>query len=307
MAMFEYIDSLNTPYDIFYFDTARFTLPIHSHWHHYVEILYIMDGTLCVEQNQSLYVLKPGDLLLIYPTVVHTIYAADDHFINYAVIKFNPSEIHVSSDSTLKLRTLFSRNPEERFVHFSSQLLAPYQIRPVITHLVDEISRQSTGFNVIIDAYLNILLVSLTRIWKDNHIDLKTAPSKEGADSIDDILEYIDSHVGTQILVSDLAARCNMSYSTFSRIFKQRTGRGCKEYLEYVRICKAQNLLLFTDQTLEYIASEIGFTDCSHLIKSYKKHKGITPAQQRKQGLPDGSGRVEFLPPPHQKIFPDSD
>lgn len=298
MAIFEYIDSLNMPYDIYYFDTARFTLPIRAHWHHYVEILYIMDGTLCVEQDQTLSVLKEGDLLLIYPTVVHTIYAADDHFVNYAVIKFNPAEIHLSSDTTLKLRALFSRNPEKRFVHFSSQLLMPHQIRSTVTRLVEEMARQAIGFNVIIDAFLNTLLVSLTRIWKENHINLNAGAGTGACCSIDDILEYIDSHAGSQLLIPDLAARCNMSYSTFSRQFKQRTGRSCKEYLEYIRICKAQNLLLFTDLSLDYIASETGFTDCSHLIKTYKKAKGITPAQQRKKGLPDGSGRVELSPPP---------
>lgn len=303
MALFEYIDSLNTPYDIYYFDTARFTLPISAHWHHYIEILYIMDGTVCVELDQTLYVLKQDDLLIVYPTVIHTIYAADDHFVNYAVIKFNPAEIHLSSDTTLKLRALFSKNEEKRFVHFSSLLLSPHRVRHTVTRLVDEMSRQVIGFNVVIDACLNILLVSLARIWKENHIDLNAAVNNGSCSTIDDILEYIADHTGSAIAVPELAARCNMSYSTFSRLFKQRTGRGCKEYLEYVRICKAQNLLLFTDLSLNYIASETGFTDCSHFIKTYKKYKGITPAQQRKNGLPDGSGRVEFAsgsstPPP---------
>ncbi|MGN1090834.1 MAG: helix-turn-helix domain-containing protein [Huintestinicola sp.] len=44
---------------------------------------------------------------------------------------------------------------------------------------------------------------------------------------------------------------------------------------------KAEELLLFTDYDLNYISQETGFSDCSHLIKSFKKYRGITPKQFR--------------------------
>lgn len=96
------------------------------------------------------------------------------------------------------------------------------------------------------------------------------------------ILEYIDLHSGEQLEVEDLADMCDMSYSHFAKLFRENYGRSCKEYITYIRLNKAQDLLLHTNYSLSYIAMEMGFFDCSHFIRTYKKWKGITPNQQRK-------------------------
>lgn len=72
-----------------------------------------------------------------------------------------------------------------------------------------------------------------------------------------------------------------MSYSHFAKLFRENYGRSCKEYITYIRLNKAQDLLLHTDYDLNYIALETGFFDCSHFIRKYKKWRGVTPKQER--------------------------
>ncbi len=95
------------------------------------------------------------------------------------------------------------------------------------------------------------------------------------------ILEYIDIHSGEPIEIHELAEMCHMSYSHFAKLFRENYGRSCKEYVTYIRLNKAQDLLFHTDYDLNYIAQETGFFDCSHFIRTYKKWKGITPKQER--------------------------
>ena len=83
--------------------------------------------------------------------------------------------------------------------------------------------------------------------------------------------------------VQQLAEMCHMSYSNFARLFRENYGRSCKEYIKYIRLNKAQDLLLNSDYDLDYIAQETGFFDCSHFIRTYKKWRGITPKQERMQ------------------------
>ena len=59
----------------------------------------------------------------------------------------------------------------------------------------------------------------------------------------------------------------------------------CKEYIEAMRIYKVEELLLFTQYDLSRISQETGFSDCSHMIKSFKKRRGITPKQFRMREL----------------------
>ena len=81
--------------------------------------------------------------------------------------------------------------------------------------------------------------------------------------------------------MADLARMCHMSYSNFAKVFWENYGRSCKEYIQYIRLNKAQNLLLNPDFDLDYIAQETGFCDCSYFIRQYKKWRGITPGQER--------------------------
>ena len=74
-----------------------------------------------------------------------------------------------------------------------------------------------------------------------------------------------------------------MSYSYFAKLFRETYNQSCKEYIEFTRINKAADLLLFTNQDLTYISQETGFADCSHLIRSFKEKYGVSPHQYRRQ------------------------
>ena len=95
------------------------------------------------------------------------------------------------------------------------------------------------------------------------------------------ITEYIDSSMALNPKVSEIAEKCGMSYSYFAKKFLAVYGKTCKEYIEDMRIYKAEEFLIFTDFDLTYISQETGFSDCSHMIKSFKKHHGTTPKQFR--------------------------
>ena len=74
---------------------------------------------------------------------------------------------------------------------------------------------------------------------------------------------------------------CNLSYSHFAKLFREHFGQSCKEYITYIRLNKADELLMHTNYDISYIATETGFFDGSHFIHAYKKWKGITPKQRR--------------------------
>ena len=88
-------------------------------------------------------------------------------------------------------------------------------------------------------------------------------------------------HSSDPLEIQKLAEMCNMSYSNFAWLFRENYGRSCKEYIQYIRLNKAQELLLNSDYDLAYIAQETGFFDCSYFIRTYKRWRGITPKQDR--------------------------
>ena len=55
---FEYSDTLNSPYEAFIFEAEHSEIfPIRSHWHYFMEIIYLIEGQAYVEAGKEIYVL----------------------------------------------------------------------------------------------------------------------------------------------------------------------------------------------------------------------------------------------------------
>lgn len=69
MELFEYIDILKQPYDMFYTDSVHSPL----HWHYYSEILYMINGSMRIVCNNMETILHAGDLCYFYPLQLHEV------------------------------------------------------------------------------------------------------------------------------------------------------------------------------------------------------------------------------------------
>ncbi len=157
-------------------------------------------------------------------------------------------------------------------------------ILQLLTHSLEEKRRHDYGYDVLICSDIASILTYLMRCLKQKGVDtdtIITAPDDCDA-SIYSISKYIEQHCGEPLRVHELAQMCGMSYSYFAKLFRETYNQSCKEYIEFTRINKAADLLLFTNQDLTYISQETGFADCSHLIRTFKKWKGMTPKQWKK-------------------------
>lgn len=47
--LFEYCDTMESPYEAFLYDTSYMAFPIRPHWHYFMEIIYMLEGTGLVE------------------------------------------------------------------------------------------------------------------------------------------------------------------------------------------------------------------------------------------------------------------
>ena len=92
-SLFEYSDSLRTPYESFLFDTATANFPIHPHWHYFMEIIYMIEGTAIMNCDDNTFVTEPGDMMLFLPYQVHSIYGVSNKTLKYYVLKFDMGKL----------------------------------------------------------------------------------------------------------------------------------------------------------------------------------------------------------------------
>ena len=83
------------------------------------------------------------------------------------------------------------------------------------------------------------------------------------------------------LMLQDAAAAVNMSKSRFSAVFSQYTGKTFTEYLLYLRLGKAKELLRTTGEKSSAIAYEAGYNDAHYFSYIFKKNTGMTPSEYR--------------------------
>ena len=106
---------------------------------------------------------------------------------------------------------------------------------------------------------------------------------KESSIISDAKLFMLDNFSNPNLMLQDVAREVNMSNSRFSTVFSQQSGQTFTEYLIYLRLNKAKELLRTTDEKTSQIASEVGYNDSHYFSYIFKKNVGITPTDFRNQ------------------------
>lgn len=104
--------------------------------------------------------------------------------------------------------------------------------------------------------------------------------SREGL--FDMVDQYVKSNLAKEIHLKDIAQAVFLSPCHLSRKFKQVTGKSVIEFVQEIRLSKAEELLKDSELTITEIAYQAGFTDSAYFTNCFKKRTGKTPTQYRK-------------------------
>ncbi|WP_234124353.1 AraC family transcriptional regulator [Clostridium hydrogenum] len=282
--LFEENNILTSPYEAFLFDTKHDGFPVKAHWHYFMEIIFMIKGTAIINCNDEEYTLEPGDLILFHPQAVHAIFTASQEPLKYDVLKFDINSLNITISNTSKLSAIFKSaiNDPAAPILLPAKLFKNFSLDNILNSCIEEILNKDYGYDIRFQALVSSLLIEILRIWRRNGFNTNTtALVASDTDSLYTILQYIDEHSHETLKVEYLAEKCHMSYSYFAKKFHELYGQSCKDYIEFIRISKVKDLLLFTNFDLNYISQETGFADCSHLIRTFRKKTGVTPKQFR--------------------------
>lgn len=155
----------------------------------------------------------------------------------------------------------------------------------MIQFCLNMLEQEYSGFGVgeclFIDALRTQLAVHLIRNYADIAIK-ETHIGTLGSNLRKVVSEYIEESLGDRIHLEDLASIAGLSPFHFSRRFKLEFGVTPHAFVIQRKIKKAKALLLKRDLPLKAIAADCGFSDQSHMNRTFRKVLGITPAEYRR-------------------------
>lgn len=93
--------------------------------------------------------------------------------------------------------------------------------------------------------------------------------------------EIINTHIFSNLTITDLAALTDLSLASFKREFKKHFSNSPANYLKEQRLKRAAELLLVSDRRIKDIAYDCQFNDPAQFSTAFKLKYNISPSQYR--------------------------
>ena len=99
---------------------------------------------------------------------------------------------------------------------------------------------------------------------------------------VEKVENYIHDHYKENITREHIADSLFMTPEYLAKLYKRKTGRTIKDYINQYRIEQAKKLLQNGEQNIGDVAGDVGFENFSYFSTVFKKYEGISPGEYRK-------------------------
>ncbi|MDT8718613.1 helix-turn-helix transcriptional regulator [Clostridium sp. 19966] len=255
------------------------------HWHEELEFLLVTEGRALFQIETSSYEVKKGEAIFINRDEIHAGFAINNSSCNYRAIVFNSA-------------FLSSRNSDDIQNKYITPLvnghfLVPRHIKPETPwgrSVLDKLSEifvfeeeKNAAYEMLIKANLYTMLSKMLTADKGRLQHLENSENSYKTERLKEVLNYIHDNYGEHITVKQLAEKINMSEGHFTRFFKQMTNRTPIDYINSYRMNMAAYLLENSQKKILDISMEVGFSNFSYFINTFKKYMNCTPSKYLKR------------------------
>ena len=209
------------------------------------ELIYVIDGTVFLEEDGVCYTLSRGDILVLEGGKRHR-GTAPSVGVEFYWFHFNgpfPVKLLHAADSrfSVLIRQLF---------HYENNPTFPRRTLELMLELI--------------------------------FIELKVAREDSGPGALaGEIAEWIRINSDRRITVSEISERFKYNPDYLSRLMKARFGVPLEKYIKQRRVDYVKKTLLSTEKNINEVALQCGFENYQAFLKFFTYHEGISPGEYR--------------------------
>lgn len=232
-----------------------------QHYHNFFEIYFVESGNCDYFIDNKSYHLEAGDLVIIPEGVIHNTRYHKNNPAVRLLINCSKKYIPKSAEFVFAKRKYLYRNS-----NISDKLL------DLLNKIGDEYSDSDEFSKDVIKNYMSLFFYLLARNKNEYNEDNSLSGYIKNA------IDYIQKNLANEISLSDMSEMFSVSAEHFSRQFKKETGFGFCEYVNLIRLKKAENILRHQEKiSVTSVAAECGFSDSNYFSVKFKDMYGISP------------------------------
>lgn len=272
---------LNQPFDLtFHSDQPILSGQFHSH--PYYEIFYFHEGRCTYLIGDSIFALKPGDLLLMNGLVLHCPNVEPGSRYVRSILHFDPAWICKGLSDTAKSIML---DPFETLRNHRINLIGAD--RDEFEGILADINRLSTSNVGFCQERMTLRIQEMLYMIAD-----WCQVAVQDQDSISDkerhvqhVVSFIEGNYMNDLTLERIARDMHITKHYLSTLFKEVTGTTVFTYLYHRRINQAKIMLRLNPQlSITDISQASGFKHLAHFSRMFKATVGMTPEYYRKSG-----------------------
>jgi len=233
-------------------------------FHKHVEILAVINQALRLTVRGVTYTLKPGDLYIIFPNVLHTIEARNTKamvlLVDYEKCQVFQEQLLHSIPETPVLR----------------KGMYPESVQSTMMRMIDLAAAHTPYQQETLAGYANGILGELLGC-------LTLIPRNMDGPLVQQLQFYMMDNYTRDLTLDSVAQALGYSKFYISRTLKELFGCNFRSLINSYRIALAQNLLISDDSSIARIAGQCGFQSQSAFTRTFLAHTGMTPSQYRRQ------------------------
>lgn len=258
------------------------TLFVH-HWHEHMEFLFFVSGSAVIECGSNPVSCRSGDLCVVNSNELHYGFSTSDDLSYYAmIVDISLLHSHAMDAVETKFITPIIRNR----ILFQNLVSGDEEMNRCMQSIIQELQRQELGYELSVKSHLYRMLSLLVRKYVATTTELDEYRNRlKELERLAPVFAYIDDHYKEKLSVQQLADIAGLSRYHFSRLFKQVTDKSLIEYVNLIRINKAENMLRSKSMNISEIAMETGFSDIYYFSRTFKKLKKMSPTEWKNGAL----------------------
>ncbi len=141
-------------------------------------------------------------------------------------------------------------------------------------------------------------LIDLSMVWEEKGIAYQTKCRAMLQDILTDLIIYnekshhnpkhynkieiiqnhIQENITKQFKIEELAKMAGVSISYFRQLFKSISGMSVTQYINFIKIDKAKDLLISGEYNVTEVAAQTGYTDIFYFSRIFKQYTGHPPS-----------------------------